>query len=133
MARARWCDAVFFFAALALGGCGIMEGIARGSFHDAQYCPDASIVSRARDDLWPSDYVPDGASAPGESVLDDPVRRVEWERVQADRRRYVNQHTSLYEIEGCEHHELYACRSNRFGTGCSPVARITDDGTIAPL
>lgn len=115
-----WLLSIILFLA-ALGGFfywiffASLEPVARSAFSAAHSCPDDRLTSRERTDLQLFDVAfgpaPQTAEPPPE-VRADPARLAMWQstRQQDDaNRQQWNDAGQVFEVEGCDRREVYAC------------------------
>jgi hypothetical protein len=91
---------------------------ARSVFKGTFYCPDDRVQARRREDLRPSAAL--SRERPPADVAADPERLRMWRREQREERESEDSLNEIYEVSGCGHEDLYACRGTRGGgVSCS--------------
>jgi hypothetical protein len=110
-----------FVALLLVLLCASCKSAAKGArehFGQKYSCPDDRIHVKDRSDLRPSQALayPFGEAKPPGEVANDPGRLATW---QADKQgsrdrwaRYYDSNTSVFEVDGCDHHLLLVCGRN---------------------
>ncbi len=91
---------------------------ARAEFVQAHTCPADRVEVTERKDLKGYDVI-FGKSSPPADIAHDPERRLMWQKNQDESEARWNGRTYVFELRGCKHHVLSACKRMKSSVSCS--------------
>jgi hypothetical protein len=102
--------AVVGVAALGLVACADLQKGAREEFADKYTCPVERVEATPRPDLNGYEVIFGPPSLPAADIKADPARLAIWRQKQRDTEASWNSGETVFEMRGCGHDVLYACR-----------------------